>query len=152
MKRLIYKISVALIVFFTVAPGAVIAAEDPGGNPPQPNPNAKVNVINPKLCNDLPVNEKPIVCEENYDQGPDKENGNRIYGPNGTLTKVANILALVVGVAAVIVIIIAGFQYVLSSGDSAKVNTAKNMIIYAIGGLLVTVFARAIIIFVVSRL
>lgn len=79
-------------------------------------------------------------------------NKNTIYGPDGIITKIANIIALIVGVAAVIVIIIAGIQYMLSTGDATKVNNAKNAILYAVVGLVVAVFARTIVVFFVSRL
>lgn len=77
---------------------------------------------------------------------------NTIYGPDGIITKIANIIAIIVGIAAVIVIMVAGIQYMLSTGDPTKVNNAKNAIIYAVVGLVVAVFARTIVVFFVSKL
>lgn len=77
---------------------------------------------------------------------------NALYGPNGALTKVTNILAAVVGIIAVIIIIVSGIEYMRSEGDSNKVQSAKNTIIYAAVGLAVVVLARTIIIFVVTRI
>jgi Type IV secretion system pilin len=71
---------------------------------------------------------------------------------NTTVGKATNILAFVTGVAAVIVIIIGGFQYITSAGDSTKVAKAKDMIIYAAVGLVIVAAARTIIMFVISRL
>jgi Type IV secretion system pilin len=71
---------------------------------------------------------------------------------NTTLGKATNILAFITGVAAVIVIIIGGFQYITSAGDSTKVAKAKDMIIYAAVGLVIVAAARTIIMFVISRL
>ncbi len=85
------------------------------------------------------------VCQDN------KPNQNPLIGANGIVTKVANIIALIVGVASVIVIIIAGIQYMTSTGDPAKVNTAKNAILYAVVGLVVTLLARTIVVFVISK-
>lgn len=97
------------------------------------------------LCNDNP---QAVACQ-GRDQTPED---NAIFGPNGILTKAAGILALIVGVASVIMIIIGGFQYVLASGDPTNINNAKNTILYAIIGLVVALLARVIISFVLVRL
>lgn len=81
----------------------------------------------------------------------DKDGTNRIWGTEGVLTDVANILAIIVGVAAVITIIISGIMYMTSQGDSSKVQAAKNAIIYAVIGLIVVAMARVIVGFVVNR-
>lgn len=78
--------------------------------------------------------------------------GNPISGSNGLLTKIANIIALIAGVAAVIIIIVAALHYVTSDGDSKAAGEAKNAIIYALVGLAVIVVARTLIEFVVSRI
>jgi hypothetical protein len=71
---------------------------------------------------------------------------------DGILIKAANLLSEVVGVAAVIIIIIGGIMYVLSTGDSARVNSAKNTILYALVGLAIAALAQAIIRFVLVQL
>jgi hypothetical protein len=48
-------------------------------------------------------------------------------------------------------IIIGGFRYVVSGGDSAGVEGAKNTILYAVIGLVVALLAQAIVVFVISR-
>ena len=88
---------------------------------------------------------KATVCNEN------KAKGNPIYGPNGILTKVANIIAIVVGIVAVIIIILAGIQYMLSTGDSTKLARSKDAIIYALIGLVIVVLARTAVAFIVSK-
>jgi hypothetical protein len=55
---------------------------------------------------------------------------------------------VIIGIAAVIMIIIGGATYVLAAGDSAKINTAKNTIIYALVGLVVAASAALIIRFI----
>lgn len=65
---------------------------------------------------------------------------------------VINIISIIVGIVAVIMIIIGGFQYITSSGDSGKVSNAKNTILYAIVGLVVVALAQIIVRFVVNRL
>ena len=77
---------------------------------------------------------------------------NAIYGPHGVVTLIVNILSVIIGVAAVVVIIVAGIQYMLSTGDPTKVNNAKNAILYAVVGLVIAVAARTIVLFVISKL
>lgn len=69
-----------------------------------------------------------------------------------TIETVINIISILVGIAAVIMIIIAGFQYITSGGDSGKVSSAKNSIIYAIVGLVVVALAQSIVKFVLNRI
>ena len=54
-----------------------------------------------------------------------------------------------IGVLSVIMLIFGGFRYIVSGGQKEKVTAAKNTILYAIIGLLVAVFAYAIINFVI---
>jgi hypothetical protein len=49
-------------------------------------------------------------------------------------------------------LIIGGIKYVVSGGDSKKVTDAKNTVLYAIIGLVIAVFAYAIVNFVISAL
>jgi len=62
-----------------------------------------------------------------------------------------NILSLIVGVAAVIMIIINGLKFITSNGESAAVASAKNGIIFAIIGLVIVALAQVIVRFVVNR-
>jgi uncharacterized membrane protein len=70
----------------------------------------------------------------------------------GTIAKDAvNILSLIVGIAAVIMVIVGGFRYVTSGGDSNSVSGAKNTIIYAVVGLAIVAAAQFIVQFVVNK-
>jgi uncharacterized membrane protein len=69
----------------------------------------------------------------------------------GIVETVINILSLVVGVIAVIMIIVGGLKYITSSGDSNNVNSAKNTILYAIVGLVIVAMAQFIVRFVLGR-
>ena len=66
------------------------------------------------------------------------------------LQKVINIILSVLGIIAVIVIIIGGFTYMTSAGDSAKLTKAKNTILYGIVGLVIALLAFAIVNFVLA--
>ena len=68
----------------------------------------------------------------------------------GTVQLVVDILSWIVGIAAVIMIIIGGFKYVTSSGDSGSVTSAKNTILFAVIGLIVVVLAQVIVSFVAN--
>lgn len=57
----------------------------------------------------------------------------------------------IMGAIAALIITMAGFQYVTSSGDPQKIAKAKDTIIYTLVGLVIAVFATAIIGFVLSR-
>jgi hypothetical protein len=67
------------------------------------------------------------------------------------LKTVINIFSLVVGAAAVIMIIIGGLRYITSGGESSNVSTAKNTIIYAIVGLVIVALAQFIVHFVLGK-
>jgi hypothetical protein len=68
---------------------------------------------------------------------------------NSTLANVINIISSIVGVVAVIMIIVGGFRYITSGGDSNKIAAAKSTIIYAIIGLIVVALAQIIVHFVI---
>lgn len=76
--------------------------------------------------------------------------------PNGSADQVLqaslNIAYLVGGIIAVIVIIIAGFTLVTNGGEPEAIKKAKNMILYAVIGLVVIMVAFTITWFVIGRL
>lgn len=78
--------------------------------------------------------------------------GDPIAGSNGVLGHAVNIIAIIAGIAAVIIIIIAGIKYITSQGDPAAVSNAKQTIIYAAIGLVVVALARQIISYVINKL
>lgn len=59
------------------------------------------------------------------------------------------ILSMVAGIAAVVMVIIAGFRYTTSGGDSGRVASAKSTLIYALVGIAIAVLAQVIVHFVV---
>lgn len=77
---------------------------------------------------------------------------NRLYGPNGVITKVVRIYSIVTGIAAVFVMILAGIKLVLASGDPANVKSAKDTVLFAVIGLIVAALGAAIVQFVLIRL
>jgi hypothetical protein len=87
------------------------------------------------------------VCTE-----ADSTTGNPLVGADGIITRVIQLIVLITGIAAVIVIIIAGLRYITSSGDATKVESAKNAILFAVIGIVIAVMAQAIVTFVLSKL
>ena len=65
---------------------------------------------------------------------------------------IARIIAIFVGVVAVIAIVIGGFWYVTAGGDSGRMAKARSTILYALVGAVVTALAATIIIFFTNRL
>ena len=72
-------------------------------------------------------------------------------GLQAVITTALNVLTWITGVAAVFVLIIAGFRYVVSGGSSSGVTGAKNMIIYALIGVVIAMLAQIIVRFVVGN-
>jgi hypothetical protein len=64
---------------------------------------------------------------------------------------ILNIVYFVAGIVAVIVIIIAGYTYTTSGGDAGSVKKAKNMILYAVVGIIVIMLAFIITQFIAGR-
>lgn len=112
-----------------------------------------VDVVNP-ACENLPAGKPvPTVCSSNLSNVKDEDSSrNPIVGPDGILTKVISILALVLGVISVIVIIIAGIRMATSQGNPQTVSSVRNQIIYAAVGIAVAVLAQSIVVFVIRRL
>lgn len=67
------------------------------------------------------------------------------------ITLIVNIVSIVVGVVAVIMIIWGGLRYITSGGESSKITSAKNTIIYALIGLVVVALAQFIVHFVLAK-
>jgi hypothetical protein len=87
---------------------------------------------------------------DEINKGLEQVGGKQTASANDVIKTIINALLFFIGVVAVIMIIWAGVQYTTSAGDSNKVTTAKNTIVYAVVGLIVAIFAYAIVNFVVS--
>lgn len=68
-----------------------------------------------------------------------------------TIESAIDLVSIIVGIIAVVMIIIGGIRFIISNGDSGKVTTARNTIIYALVGLILVAFAQVIVKFVLSR-
>lgn len=63
---------------------------------------------------------------------------------------VVTILSIVVGIVAVFMVVLAGFKYITSAGDSNKTASAKATLVYAIIGLVVVALAQIIVHFTIN--
>ena len=97
---------------------------------------APVDVFSQDACNG-----DTTIC-------PDK-NGSGLFG---IIQIVINVMLILAGAIAVIMIIIGGMSYMFSQGDQSKVKQAKDTILYSVIGLVVALSAFAIVNFVVGKL
>lgn len=97
------------------------------------------------ICNNAGTGSDSVVCQN---QDPD----NPISGPDGVIMRVVGMLSWVIGVAAVIIIIIAGLKYITSAGDPKAIASAKDTLLYAVIGIVLFLTSQAILRFVVGSL
>lgn len=64
---------------------------------------------------------------------------------------IVDVLLYIVGIVSVIVIIVSGISYATSGGDPSKVKRAKDTLLYAVIGLVVAIFAYAIVGWIYTR-
>lgn len=83
-------------------------------------------------------------CAQGVDQQSD------LFGSSGVFTTITNVMLFIIGAISVIMLIIGGIRYVVSGGDSSAVTNAKNTILYAVIGIIVSILAYAIVNFVIG--
>ena len=84
-------------------------------------------------------NENSVYC---------KNKGSGETQVNGIIKTIVEVLLTAVGAISIIMIVIGGILFALSSGDAQKAAKARSTILYAVVGLIVSVFASAIVNFV----
>lgn len=82
---------------------------------------------------------------------PDAVGGSATDKVDATVRLIINVFSWVVGIASVIMIIVGGFKYIISGGDSGNITGAKNTILYAIIGLVIVALAQVIVQFVLEK-
>ena len=71
--------------------------------------------------------------------------------PNGEkMADVFNLVISILGAISVLIIVIAGIQFMTAAGEPDKVSRARNAIIYAVIGLIIAIFSAAIVNFVIK--
>jgi len=118
------------------------------------NPLANMASATPIDCNNPTTTKAQIQCGACTGAGTTDttnntcDTGSSAGGVQNTITTIINLLSVVGGVAAVIMIIVAGLRYVTSGGKEEGVKNAKNTILYAIIGLVIVALAQLIVHFV----
>ena len=92
------------------------------------------------ICSD--GNENSVYC---------KNKGSGETQVNGIIKTIVEVLLMAVGAISIIMIVIGGIMFALSSGDAQKAAKARNTVLYAVVGLIVSIFASAIVNFVFNR-
>lgn len=75
-----------------------------------------------------------------------------LFGASGIFTTITNVMLFVVGAISVIMVVIGGLRYVISGGNSTNITAAKNTILYAVIGMVISILAYAMINFVIGSL
>ena len=75
-----------------------------------------------------------------------------LTGEGGVFTTIVNVLLFIIGAVSVVMLIYGGIRYTTSGGNANSVTAAKNTIMYAVIGLIIAIFAFAIVNFVVDQL
>lgn len=78
------------------------------------------------------------------DCGPTAAGSSKV---DSLVKSIVALLSWIVGIAAVIALIIAGFKYITSGGSSEKISSAKSALIYAIVGIVIVALAQFIVYF-----
>ena len=139
LKKLAALLLTPLAAFFILAPATYAAPSDPLNTACQTNQATR----NSPLCQ----------------QAGATGTKNPISGPKGIINTAANIIALITGIAAVIIIIISGFMFITYGGvspgqrssDPNKVKTARSALSGALVGLVIVALSWAIVRFVIDK-
>jgi len=85
-----------------------------------------------------------VIAQVNLDSLPGTD------ADSGHLKTIYNLVLGIMGAVAVLIIVIAGFRYVVSQGSPQETAAAKNTILYTLVGLVVIIAAFAIVNFVIK--
>jgi hypothetical protein len=133
MKRLSLFIAFAAAFFILVAPIGVIYAD------------SQSDLAAACATAEANGSKKPAYCSATAKDNP-------IAGDKGIINKVADVIAYIAGAVAVIMVVYGGFKYIVSNGDPQKITSARQIITYALIGLVVVLLAKLILSFVINRL
>ncbi len=76
----------------------------------------------------------------------------RVNADNATLANILSAAFIAIGGMAVAFLLVGAFKYVISNGDSGEITKAKNTILYAVIGIVVSVSAFTIVQFVLGSI
>jgi hypothetical protein len=120
--------------------GGIAAAATPAPAPAATAPPGCTGSVNPKTAEDqvqVSLNETGSDCSDTQ--------------VTTTISAAVNILSYLAGILAIIMIILSGFRYITSAGDSSKVSAAKNTLIYALIGVVIAALAQLLVRYVMTQ-
>ena len=94
---------------------------------------------------------KDTVCEAINGPGQTCDKSTAPSDMSALVRTIVQILSVIAGVIAVIMIIVAGMKYTASGGDANKVASAKNALIFAIIGLVIVALSQFMVRFVLKQ-
>src|SRR5690606_12035408 len=94
---------------------------------------AMVTMVQPSavLAQDFKNMDDPVTAG----QAATGQNDGKAVDADSLVKTIINVLLYTVGAVSIIMIIVGGFKYVTSGGDSTGVTSAKNTILYSVIGL-----------------
>lgn len=134
------KILTSLLLAITMAMPAAIHATAVSAAPVDP-----LNDVCKRVNANSSTNPSP--CQDKNLNG-----GNPLYGPDGLLTKVVDIITIIVGLAAVLSIIYAGLRFITSGDNAEQVGQAREYVQYALIGLVLAAAAQLMVRMVLFKL
>ncbi|HYH75068.1 MAG TPA: pilin [Candidatus Saccharimonadales bacterium] len=96
------------------------------------------------------ANAKQEICEGLGGSGSCTVSGQPSI--NATIKKIIDIFSAIAGIAAVIMIIVAGFRFITANGDSGTVSSARKTVMYAVVGLIVVALSQTLVKFVIDKI
>ncbi len=127
MKRII--LTALAVLTLVMAPAAVFNGQAAAACPAATANDAQSQVLHG-------VNETGSTCSET--------------GVTNVFRVAAQILTIIAGALAVIMVIYAGIKYTTSGGDASKVASAKQALIYALVGVAIVILSQLLINFVIG--
>jgi hypothetical protein len=123
---------------------------------------AFVGVVNAQTPPPSPSESKNNLCggaNLTFSTGPQRSCSNDSSGTSSDpeskidslIRNIVNIISVIVGIVAVVMIIIGGFKYITSGGDSGAISSDKNTVLYAIVWLIIVALAQVIVRFVLNK-
>jgi len=97
-------------------------------------------------------NQEALTCGTNNAAGVSSGTASPSDTLDNTIKEVLNILSIAAGVAAVVMIVVAGVRFTTSSGNQEAVAGARRSIVYAVIGLVIVALAQIIVHFVLNNL
>lgn len=138
IRKLLLIPTVTMLISFTM-PVTLLSAQTDCTNPANAaacNPqNAESPCSNPATAN------SPLCTAINNTTNP-------VTGNDGVLTAATRLVSWLVGIASILGIIVGSIRFTIASGDANSISAAKKTILYSMIGVVVAVFAQAMVILV----